>query len=814
MVLALLLTAANALPSVNFTAEGFAHLSENVVAANCSISFEIPLDVGISGNQIEVIPVWNVSGAPYLYRKTLTISEPAGVARSNEKLVGVQLAFNPGAVRSDCRDIVLADANGVVINYQRTSCSGNQVLFSTAVPSISAGSSLTWYIYYSNPDDSTEKSMAVGGSFTTTHTNQNIGSCNSAGDHCSVAHISSSSCGGPSSYSPGYAIYVTRQSCSSPRSCGSGCSGSCGISNWEGDLGSTVNGGTSGTTSCSTAIMGGFSHSFSLDWSRLLTASTGSEERPSSWVQATQNQVPIFSHPNPGPFNLTLENLTSSSSHEITLNAGSGMFKLTSYITLNRTGETQLDREFVGNDALYIGRLDPGVQHSSLRFTTPSGAGNQISNLNFNFNSNSGSWTFADTGDSEVEFNFTLPAHNINLVSLKAPELEFVSSGVPESEYTRACYSGTCYLQYNFSSFRDVLALGVINQNDLLLGEWSVDEPALCSINNLSNETEAGTCRLQFQSNSSTITLLTENSTSWRAGQYTHTITPRTLNLTISAPGSGISGQPLSFSGWANDSITGEGVNGTVLAVLDGSSVQVNLTDGWFNDTITVPGAGSYKLRVVAMDPPGEEQIWGSDEIDFSVCSSNGNSCHSNAECCSGVCCSNICSSTCNTNSYSPSPNNRGSSGSSPGSSWTPPPQTPPTTAPPELSEFLSLLAQARRISNDPYLDQLSLRAQQALLNSDTETLKLIIQELGNWIQKNSVIPITTKEKINLDGINEPAKPELELSEPSTVEPPTPPPKEPGPNIPKPLNPFPMILVLLVLFAVSTLAFRHINYWA
>lgn len=814
-----------AVPSINFSATGIATLNTSITGANSTILLEIPDEVNVTWDKIEFNPAFKVNGVPYPYRKRLTITEPANVGRSNEKLVGVSVSIPSGRMRSDCRDFQLADSAGTLLGYQRTGCSSTTITFNSVVPSIGAAGSLTWYIYYGNLDDSTDKSTTVGGGFTTTHTNQNIGGCNSADDHCSLAHIGSSNCNGPSSYSPGYAIYVTRQSCSSSRSCGSGCSGSCGISNWEGDLGSTVNGGASGTTSCSTAIMGGFSHSFYLDWSRLLTASADPEELPTlTGISIVQNNSTIYTNQSLNQaFNATLADL-SPGSHSITITSNEDrLFLVRSYVYLNQSGSEELSRglDFSNNVTVYTGRIVVNIKNSELTFTTIPSAQNTKSSAGHSFNSGSGLWTFSNTGPGEVTFNFTIPLL-ISTLAVKAPKLEFRPSGIPQSENARACFGSTCYLEYNYTQMRDIIILGVANQNDRLLIETSIDSPADCFIGSSSNSSSGGVCSLYLDAPSSTglstITVDLFNSSNWQAGQANFTYNIRSLNISVNAPGSGTSGQAFQFSGWANDSVSGAGVNSTVLAVLGSGSTTVDLVGGFFSGSVIVPSTGTHILKLVVLDPPDDDQIFGTSSLIFTACAGNGNSCTSGSDCCSGICCGNVCSSSC----YSPppAPQNYGGSGGGAnfgGGSAVKQQETNKTSSNPELdeslNEFLDKLSIASSFGPNDWLDQLSSEVQSAVLRKNKEKILEAIAQLDNYISEKSKKekPASPPAEINFAGLPETdiSLPPVEIDTPA--EPPIVSSSPPKGDFQIPLIP---ILIILCLLTISTSALHHINYWS
>ncbi len=809
-----------AAPSINFTATGIATPNTSLAATNSTILLEIPNGVNVTGDKIEFNPAFKVNGISYSYRKRLTITEPANVGRSNEKLVGVSVNIPQGHMRSDCRDFQLADSAGTLLGYQRTGCSSTTITFNSVVPSIGAAGSLAWYIYYGNPNDSTDKSTTVGGGFTTTHTNQNIGGCNSADDHCSLAHIGSSSCGGSTSYSPSYAVYVKDSRCSDNRVCGSGCGGGCSISDWIGDLGTTVYGTVTGVTSCSTAIMGGFSHSFYLDWSRLLTASTDQEELPTlTGISVVQNNSTIYTNQSLNQaFNATLADL-SPGSHPITITSNENrLFLVRSHVYLNQSSSEELSRglDFSNNITVYTGRIVVNIKNSELTFTTIPSAQNTKSSAGHSFNSGSGIWTFSNTGPGEVTFNFTVPLL-IPTLAVKAPKLEFRPSGIPQSENARACFGSTCYLEYNYTQMRNITILGVANQNDRLLIETSIDPPADCFIGSSSNSSYGGVCSLQLDTppstGLSTITVDLFNSSTWQAGQTNFTYNIRSLNVTVNAPGSGTSSQAFQFSGWVNDSATGAGVNGTVLAVLGLNSIPIDLIDGVFSGSVIVPSAGTHILKLVVLDPPDDDQIFGTSSLIFTACAGNGNSCTSGSDCCSGICCGNVCSSSC----YQPPPSPaRGSIGGSGGGVNVGLKETNHTSSDPEitelLNEFLEKLSVASSFGQNNWLDQLSSEVQSAVLRKNKEKILEAIAQLDNYISEKSKKekPASPPAEINFAGL-----PETDISLPPVEidTPDGPPSVSPSPkgDFQIPLIP---ILIILCLLTISTSALYHINYWS
>jgi hypothetical protein len=686
---------------VNFTGK----VLEPVFVSSTEINFSVPSEASISQQTLELVPVYNVSGTPYIYRRKLMIYEGAGVPRTNELL---EVSLDLGKIRSDCKDVILVGQEQ--ISYQRTSCSQGKVGIRATVPSVAGPNPLEWWVYYGNLDDSLEKSTIISGIYTTTHTNQYIGGCSSKSNHCSVAHIGSSTCNGPLNYNPGYAVYVTGQRCGGSRECGTGCSGSCSISGWSGDSGNTISGQTSGTTSCSTAILGGFNHRFYLDWSQLLTYSIGTEETPEISYFLLLDGTPLSSGSLKQSKNITLP--INQGDHSLTINSF-GLIFINPYIKIFQSQNITLNQTFTQDKVQYYFLLDPNMENFQARFITPM-VNDRKSNQNFTFNQ--GEWT-TEYGHDPILINFTTTKHNITLNSVLSPELEFKPSGVPVAENTRACFDGVCYLEYG-NELREVNSIGGINLDDRLLINLTINHSAECSAGETSNQTSGGHCLLSLDRPETTIR--TFNSTNWSAGLMKLNLTLRSLDIGLEMPSSSHLGQEISFSGFVKDNSTNQGVNGTILVLIHTDSTQAysitNITQGNFQGNILPPSAATYLVRTIALDPPGEEFIW-------------------------GVCSETLTIYSPNEQKFSTTSYPRRGGRSVGGGGITFPDYSSPSPTnytDPNLQEFFEKLSQAEKFGSTPWLRDISEKAQQLMINQQYGEIDNLTQELYIYIQQKA----------------------------------------------------------------------------
>ncbi len=587
MIITLLLLVPALAVQTQYSVTGTIPLSEEIISANTTVTFNAS-NANLTSDKIEIMSAWNVSGTPYPYMRRISVHEPAGVSRTNEKLVDVIIPSNK--MRAGCADLRLTTKNGDLINYYRKSCGTNAVI-DTVINSIPSGGDTELFAYYGTPEEVSDGSTTITGSFTQTHTNQLIGSCSSGGDHCYLAHIGGSSCGISSTYSPGYKVYVTGQHCSTFHSCGSGCYGGCSIKDWVGDLGSTLGGSGGGWTSCNTAITGGYTHYFTLDWSQLLTSSVSAEESPDTvHVSVLEDESLVSSQNLTGAVNITL-NRTSPAEHNITINAGNGTFMLKSYIEFNNTGVIDFSRELNGSDVKYYGELSTLVS-GDLIFRTPPDVTQRSSNKPFTFSG--GEWRFTNV-TGVVQANFTTQAHTINITSLTTPKITIKHSGVSDSNVARACYNNKCYLEYNSSIQYNASGVPLVSDSLLNIGVH-VDEPSDCSVGEVRNHTSSNQCILEFPLTQPNTTISTENSSTWRVGrkEVSFNLTEPLFSLSVKCPSS---------PGRIEYSVTTQLPNVTLLLVKSGKTIDYK---DYYNATprasFSVSSEGEYSVIALGIN--------------------------------------------------------------------------------------------------------------------------------------------------------------------------------------------------------------------
>lgn len=410
-----------------------------------------------------------------------------------------------------------------------------------------------------------------------------------------------------------------------------------------------------------------------------------------------------------------------------------------SLVQAHRDGSSMMSGTF-GSRVVWGGTVENGLVDTRLVIGAPNGnfsAWRGAVPLSARYVSGEG-WVLENvTGN--VSFNFTASPLDVTLSSVMAPKLTFERNGVPQSSTVRGCFGGVCYLSYDFSTLRDVAATGVLNQDDLVVARLQVRRTGVplsgvsCSGNLEANTTENGECTVMstVDSGGQWEAGFVAIGSDWSGGRAGRMFNVSRLNVTLHIQTNGSPGL-WHFTGTATRD--GRIVNGTVNVLLSsGSSTVVHanadLTNGIFQGDITVP-AGRYKTRVIVIDPPEEEQIWGTYEGDVYACFAAGAHCSLSWECCGGTCCSGMCASSCTAYQGSGSP----SGGAPSGSGWSLPP-TFEVQSNPLLAELLLRLYRARQWGQSPELEQLSSLGQVAVLENNETIIETVISEIDVYIQ-------------------------------------------------------------------------------
>lgn len=689
---------------------------ETTIGTSMQADFFVPDTVAITSSSLEVSPLYEIGGVPYRYQRVITIGEPAGVARTDENL---ELSLSLPGMRDDCKDVVLAGP--ALIPYQRISCAPGAIVLRAIVPSIAGSGTLYWRVYYGNPDDAIEKSQPVLGRYTTTHPDQAIGACTSQADHCSTSRIGTSTCSGPPSYTLPYPVRVTGSRCSSSRACGTGCSPVCAMTGWDSDTGTTVSGTASGSTTCATAIQGGFNHNFYLDWSRLLSASAGPAEYANATITLSYDGTPLLDGELSRPANLTLP--LSPGNHTVSFNA-TAPIRIIPFLHFSQNQTINASPTFTTDQAHYSFTIASDLPVFTAAFTTP-----EVFNPNSTraFSYSHGAWSIHE-GGGNATISFTAPRHNLVLSRLSSPVFELRPSGVPASYTGRACFGTTCYLEHG-TALREATLESVFNPDDRIIATVMTDHPAECRAGSSSNQTENNTCTLELHPGG--VRIQTFNSTDWSAGQLEANLTTRSLALRIDLAGSGVPGQPLLFSGRATDPATGEGINGTALVVLVSASrthpVLFNVTEGGFHGTLTIPEPGTWSVRAVVLEEHPSRSLWAT---------------------WSGTLQSSTPAPPASSSTPSPAGSGSGSGGGGL-SSTAPTTQPDPAQSHPEALEFFTSLYRAVRLGQSSLVVGIQQEGERLMLEENYTGLEPLSSRLSWYAQQGEAKEWEAFEKFN-----------------------------------------------------------------